>query len=66
MEVETIKKPQRDNPGIRKPTKVISSHRCKNHQENTRDRRENLNAEDTIENTDTTVKENAKCKKLLT
>jgi hypothetical protein len=32
-----------------------------------RDRRENLSgADDTIENIDTTVKENAKCKKLLT
>jgi hypothetical protein len=36
------------------------------HQQNTRDRRENLSDRDTIENMDTTVKENAKCKKLLT
>jgi hypothetical protein len=42
------------------------SHRCKYHQQNTRDRRENFIAEETIENTDITVKENAECKKILT
>ena len=31
-----------DNPGDRKPRKEIRSHRCKHHQQNTRDRRENL------------------------
>jgi hypothetical protein len=31
-----------DNPGIRKPKKEIRSHRCKHHQQNKRDRRENL------------------------
>ena len=36
-----------------------------NHEQNIRDRRENLKCEDTIENIDTTVKQNAKCKKLL-
>jgi hypothetical protein len=36
------------------------------HQQNTRDRRENLRCRNTIENTDTTVKENTKYKKLLT
>jgi hypothetical protein len=29
-----------DSPGDRKPRKEIRSHRCKHHQENTRDRRE--------------------------
>jgi hypothetical protein len=44
MELETIKKSIRkgDNPGVRKPRKEIRSHRCKHHQQNTRDRRENL------------------------
>ena len=55
-----------DNSGNRKPRKETKSHRYKDHQQNTRDRRENLRAEDTIENTDTTVKENAKYTKLLT
>jgi hypothetical protein len=31
-----------DNPGDRKPWKEIRSHTCKHHQQNTRDRRENL------------------------
>jgi hypothetical protein len=31
-----------DNPGDRKPRKEIRSHRCEHHQQNTRDRRENL------------------------
>jgi hypothetical protein len=44
MEIETIKKSQRatDNTGDRNPRKEIRSHRCKLHQQNTRDRRENL------------------------
>jgi hypothetical protein len=33
---------KRDNPGVRKPRKEIRSHRCKHHQQNARDRRENL------------------------
>jgi hypothetical protein len=64
METETIKKSVGDNPGDRKPRKEIRCHRHKHHQQNTRDRRENLRCRDTIENIDTTVKENAKCKKL--
>jgi hypothetical protein len=40
------------------------SHKCKHHQQNTRDRRIS-GAEDTIRNIDTTVKENAKCKRHL-
>jgi hypothetical protein len=31
-----------DNPGVRRPRKEIRSHRCKHHQQNTRDRRENF------------------------
>jgi hypothetical protein len=43
LEVETIKKiTKRDNSGDRNPRKEIRSHRCKNHQQNTRDRKENL------------------------
>jgi hypothetical protein len=52
-----------DNPGVRKPMKEIRRHRCKHHQENTRDRRENLRCRRYI---DTTVKENVTSKKLLT
>jgi hypothetical protein len=33
---------KRDNTGDRKPRKEIRSHRCKHHQQNIRDRRENL------------------------
>jgi len=63
MEIETIKKiTNRDNPGDRKCRKEIRSHRCKHHQQSTKDRRENLRAEDTIENIDTTIKENANTK----
>jgi hypothetical protein len=49
----------------RNSRKEIRSHRCKHHQQNTRNRRKNL-SENTIENIDTTVKENAKCKDILT
>ena len=43
QEIETIKKITKgDNPGDRNPRKEIRSHRCKHHQQNTRDRRENL------------------------
>jgi hypothetical protein len=31
-----------DNPGVRKPRKEVRSHRCKHHQQNARDRRENI------------------------
>jgi hypothetical protein len=42
MEIETIKKSQRETiTGDRKPKKEIS-HRCKHHQQKTRDRKENL------------------------
>jgi chromosome segregation ATPase len=60
--------------------KGIGSYRCKYHQQNTRDRRDRRiqeyriqhieerisGVEDTIENIDTSVKENTKCKKILT
>jgi hypothetical protein len=40
MEIETIKKIiKQDNTGDRKPRKETRSHRCKHHQQNTRDRR---------------------------
>ena len=43
MEIEKNKEiTKRDNPGDRKPRKEIRSHRCKPHQQNTRDGRENL------------------------
>jgi hypothetical protein len=55
-----------DNPGVRKPRKKIRGHRCKHHQQNTGDRRENLRCRRYHRNIDTMVKENAKSKKLLT
>jgi hypothetical protein len=42
----------------------MRSQRCKHHHPNTRDRREIRGADDTIENTETTVKESVKCTKL--
>jgi hypothetical protein len=43
IEVETIKKSQREtNSGDRHPRKEVKSHRCKQHQQNTIDRGENL------------------------
>jgi hypothetical protein len=43
LEIETIKKSQKgDNSGDRKPRKGLRSHRCKYHQQNTRNGRENL------------------------
>ena len=44
MEVETIKKSQRETDifGVTKPWKKFRSHRCKYQQQNTRDRRKNL------------------------
>jgi hypothetical protein len=54
-----------DNSRDRKPREEVRRHRCKYHQQNTRDRRIS-GADDTIENIDETIKEDAKCKKLLT
>jgi hypothetical protein len=43
IKIKTIKKiTKRDNPEDGKPRKEIRSHSCKYHQENTRDRRENV------------------------
>jgi hypothetical protein len=43
MEIEMIKGITKgDNSGDRKPREEIKSHRCKHHQQNTRDGRENL------------------------
>jgi predicted SprT family Zn-dependent metalloprotease len=44
MEIETLKKKQKDSPRDRKPRKENRSHRCKCHQQNSRDRRENLSS----------------------
>ena len=64
MKIETIKKSQRETtPEVENLGKRYRCHRCKHQQQNTRDRRENLRCRRHI---DTTVKENAKCKKLLT
>jgi hypothetical protein len=53
------------NPEDRKPRKEIRNHRCKHHQQNTRDRREYLKGRRYHRN-NTTIKENAKCKMFLT
>ena len=64
MEVETIKKSQRETT---LKIRTLESHRCKHNKQNSRDRRESISgAEDTIENIDTTIKEKKKKKKLLT
>ena len=54
-----------DNPGIRKPRKEIRSHRCITNRIQEIEERIS-GAEDSIENIDTTVKENTKCKRILT
>jgi hypothetical protein len=64
MKIEIIKKSQRETTRELENLGEIRSHRCKHHQKNKRDRISG--AEDTIENLATTVKENAKCKMLLT
>jgi hypothetical protein len=64
MEIETIKKSQRETTLEKgKRSGVIDASITDRIQEI--DERISV-AEDTVENTDTTVKENAKCKKLLT
>jgi uncharacterized coiled-coil protein SlyX len=64
MEIETINNSQRETPGVRKPRKEVSSHRW--HHNRIQEIEERISgAEDTIENIGTTVKENAKSKKLL-
>ena len=56
--------PKGDNSGDRNPRKEIRNNRCEHQQQNTRDGRKISGAEDSIENMDTTIKENAKCKKI--
>jgi hypothetical protein len=67
MEIETIKKSQRETTleleNLGKRTGVIDASITNRIQEI---EERILGAEYSIENTDTTVKENAKCKKLLT
>jgi hypothetical protein len=53
-----------DNSGDRKPRKDVRSHRI-HHQQKTGDRRIS-DTKDTIENIDSTIKENVKCKRILT
>jgi chromosome segregation ATPase len=67
MEVQTIKKSQREiTLKMEKPRKEIRSHRYK-HQKRIQEIEMRISgAEDTIENIDTIIKENAKCKKILT
>jgi prefoldin subunit 5 len=67
MDIETIKKSLRETTlelqNLEKRSGVIET-RISNRIQETQERISG--AEDTIENIDTTVKENAKCKKLLT
>ena len=67
MEIETIKKSQRETTleleNLGKRSGVIDASITNRIQEI---EQRDSGAEDTIENIDTTVKENAKCKKLLT
>ena len=66
METETIKKSQRDTileiENIGKRSGIIDASITNRIQET----EERISGTDTMENIDTTVKENAKCKKLLT
>jgi hypothetical protein len=66
MEIKTIKKITKgENPGDRKPKKEIRSHRyITNRKQKLEERISGVG--DTIENIDTTDKQNAKCKKVLT
>jgi hypothetical protein len=67
MEVTNKEITKGDNSDDRKPRKEVRSYRCKHHQQTTRHRKKRITgAEDTVENTVTAVKENAKCKKFLT
>jgi hypothetical protein len=67
MKVEKIKKTQREKTlEIEILGKKIWKHGCK-HQQQNKDMGEKIsNAEYSIENMDTTIKENGKCKKILT
>ena len=63
-EVDTIKKAQSE--ADRNPRKEIWNHRCEHQQQNTRDGRENLRCRRFHREHRKTIKENAKCKKILT
>jgi hypothetical protein len=68
-EVETIKKTQNETTlEIETPKKEFRNHRCEHQKQNTRDGRENLGAEDSIENRAQQSKkmQKAKCKEILT
>jgi hypothetical protein len=59
--------PKGDNSGDRNARKEIRNHRCASIRNTIQKMEERISgAEDSIENLDTTVKENAKCKKILT
>jgi hypothetical protein len=64
METDTIRTSQSEAHLGMENRKEIKSYRCKHHQQNMRDRRLS-GIEDTIEDIDTTVKENTECKKHL-
>ena len=59
--------PKGDNSGDRNPRKEIRNHRCKRASATEYQAWKRISgAEDSIENIGTTIKENAKCKKILT
>jgi hypothetical protein len=58
--------PKGEDSGGRNPRKEIRNHRCENQQQNKKMEEKISGAEDSIENMDTTIEENAKCKKNLT
>ena len=52
MEIEALKKSQRvTSLEMEKPRKEIRSYRCKHHQHNIRDRRENFSTDESVEDT---------------
>jgi regulator of replication initiation timing len=62
MKIETIKKSHsKTTLEVENLEKRIRSHRYKHHQQNTSNRKRISGAEDNRENTETIVKENAKC-----
>ena len=63
--IDNEQNPKGDNSKDRNPRKEIKTHRCITNR--IQEMKERISdAEDSIENIDTTVKENATCKKLLT
>ena len=55
-----------ENSGDRNPRKEIRKHRCEHQQQNIRDGRENLRCRRFHRKHGTTIKENTKCKEILT